>query len=180
MNPYPVSFTLDALGNLVACLVYSVGRNCWSISRYFIVALAGCPWRSARCWTGHDPLTGIPHWCPPIIDGNTENWNRHYPAFMFAPPSLSPRSLAQSVSWLLAQLHRIALDLVRSSQMQRSGISPTDWKVSWPVSFKCAHLNGYSNVGSPMALPLFWIALICQLIIVLGYFWFYRKEQLGV
>jgi alpha-1,3-glucan synthase len=30
-----------------------------------------------------------------------------------------------------------------------------------------------------MALPLFWIALICQLIIVLGYFWFYRKEQLG-
>lgn len=34
-------------------------------------------------------------------------------------------------------------------------------------------------VGSPMALPLFWIALICQLIIVLGYFWFYRKEQLG-
>jgi alpha-1,3-glucan synthase len=33
--------------------------------------------------------------------------------------------------------------------------------------------------GSPMALPLFWIALICQLIIVFGYFWFYRKEQLA-
>ncbi|KAF9464738.1 modular protein with glycoside hydrolase family 13 and glycosyltransferase family 5 domains [Collybia nuda] len=33
--------------------------------------------------------------------------------------------------------------------------------------------------GSPMALPLFWIALICQLVIVLGYFWFYRKEQLA-
>ena len=33
--------------------------------------------------------------------------------------------------------------------------------------------------GSPMAAPPFWIALICQLIIVIGYFWFYRKEQLG-
>ena len=33
--------------------------------------------------------------------------------------------------------------------------------------------------GSPMASPAFWIALICQLIIVVGYFWFYRKEQLG-
>ncbi|TFK42547.1 hypothetical protein BDQ12DRAFT_281172 [Crucibulum laeve] len=33
--------------------------------------------------------------------------------------------------------------------------------------------------GSPMALPLFWIAMICQLIIVFGYFWFYRKEQLA-
>ena len=30
-----------------------------------------------------------------------------------------------------------------------------------------------------MASAPFWIALICQLIIVLGYFWFYRKEQLG-
>ena len=33
--------------------------------------------------------------------------------------------------------------------------------------------------GSPMAEPSFWIALICQLVIVIGYFWFYRKEQLG-
>jgi alpha-1,3-glucan synthase len=30
-----------------------------------------------------------------------------------------------------------------------------------------------------MASAPFWLALICQLIIVLGYFWFYRKEQLG-
>jgi hypothetical protein len=33
--------------------------------------------------------------------------------------------------------------------------------------------------GSPMASAPFWIALICQIIIVIGYFWFYRKEQLG-
>ncbi|KAL1701405.1 glycoside hydrolase family 13 and glycosyltransferase family 5 protein [Schizophyllum commune] len=33
--------------------------------------------------------------------------------------------------------------------------------------------------GSPMAAPLFWVALVCQLIIVFGYFWFYRKEQLS-
>lgn len=33
--------------------------------------------------------------------------------------------------------------------------------------------------GSPMASAPFWVALICQLIIVIGYFWFYRKEQLG-
>lgn len=29
-----------------------------------------------------------------------------------------------------------------------------------------------------MASAPFWVALVCQLIIVLGYFWFYRKEQL--
>lgn len=32
--------------------------------------------------------------------------------------------------------------------------------------------------GSPMASAPFWLALISQLIIVGGYFWFYRKEQL--
>lgn len=30
-----------------------------------------------------------------------------------------------------------------------------------------------------MASAPFWLALICQLVIILGYFWFYRKEQLG-
>ena len=34
--------------------------------------------------------------------------------------------------------------------------------------------------GSPMASAPFWIALICQIVIVIGYFWFYRKEQLGM
>ncbi|KAG8892863.1 Cell wall alpha-1,3-glucan synthase ags1, partial [Tulasnella sp. 417] len=33
--------------------------------------------------------------------------------------------------------------------------------------------------GSPMANWPFWIALTCQLVIVFGYFWFYRKEQLS-
>lgn len=33
--------------------------------------------------------------------------------------------------------------------------------------------------GSPVAYPFFWVALICQLIVVFGYFWFYRKEQLS-
>lgn len=33
--------------------------------------------------------------------------------------------------------------------------------------------------GSPMANAPFWLALVCQIIIVIGYFWFYRKEQLG-
>lgn len=34
--------------------------------------------------------------------------------------------------------------------------------------------------GSPMAEPMFWAALISQLIVVVGYFFFYRKEQLGM
>jgi alpha-1,3-glucan synthase len=34
------------------------------------------------------------------------------------------------------------------------------------------------RADSPMASPAFWVALVCQLIIVFGYFWFYRKEQL--
>lgn len=37
--------------------------------------------------------------------------------------------------------------------------------------------NGLS--GSPMASPMFWVCLVCQLIIVAGYFWFYRREELG-
>lgn len=50
-------------------------------------------------------------------------------------------------------------------------------KITGPANY--TRLNGLFT-GSPMALPLFWIALICQLVIVLGYFWFYRKEQLGL
>jgi len=46
----------------------------------------------------------------------------------------------------------------------------------FPDASKWDFADGLS--GSPMALPLFWIALACQLIIVGGYFWFYRKEQL--
>ncbi|GJE90808.1 apha amylase catalytic domain and glycogen synthase DULL1-like domain-containing protein [Phanerochaete sordida] len=33
--------------------------------------------------------------------------------------------------------------------------------------------------GSPMASAPFWVAMICQIVIVIGYFWFYRKEQLA-
>jgi len=40
------------------------------------------------------------------------------------------------------------------------------------------------NVGSglkhsPFASAPFWIALVCQIAVVVGYFWYYRKEQLG-
>jgi hypothetical protein len=37
--------------------------------------------------------------------------------------------------------------------------------------------NGLS--GSPIASPMFWVCLISQLVIVVGYFWFYRREELG-
>ncbi|KAH9842609.1 glycoside hydrolase family 13 and glycosyltransferase family 5 protein [Rhodofomes roseus] len=33
--------------------------------------------------------------------------------------------------------------------------------------------------ASPLASWAFWIGLVCQIIIVCGYFWFYRKEQLA-
>ena len=40
------------------------------------------------------------------------------------------------------------------------------------------------NVGdgfkhSPFTSVPFWLALVCQIVIVVGYFWYYRKEQLG-
>jgi alpha-1,3-glucan synthase len=47
-------------------------------------------------------------------------------------------------------------------------------------SYLSTTFHNSSILGSPMALPAFWVALICQLIIVWGYFWFYRKEQLGL
>jgi alpha-1,3-glucan synthase len=47
----------------------------------------------------------------------------------------------------------------------------------FPGAGKWEFQDGFSR--SPMASPIFWTALICQLVIVIGYFWFYRKEQLG-
>jgi alpha-1,3-glucan synthase len=40
------------------------------------------------------------------------------------------------------------------------------------------------NVGdglkhSPFTSVPFWIGLVCQIVVVVGYFWYYRKEQLG-
>ena len=32
---------------------------------------------------------------------------------------------------------------------------------------------------SPSASVLFWVVLVCQIVVVVGYFWYYRKEQLG-
>jgi alpha-1,3-glucan synthase len=32
---------------------------------------------------------------------------------------------------------------------------------------------------SPIASPMFWLCLVCQLVIVAGYFWFYRREELA-
>ncbi|KAF5383371.1 hypothetical protein D9757_008431 [Collybiopsis confluens] len=37
--------------------------------------------------------------------------------------------------------------------------------------------EGWGN--SPVVQPVFWVALGCQLIIVVGYFWFYRREELS-
>lgn len=33
---------------------------------------------------------------------------------------------------------------------------------------------------SPIVEPMFWIALVCQLVIIAGYFCFYRREELGM
>lgn len=49
-------------------------------------------------------------------------------------------------------------------------VTGSSWIHAW---FSCLFL------GSPMASAPFWIALICQIVIVIGYFWFYRKEQLS-
>jgi alpha-1,3-glucan synthase len=118
--------------------------------------------------------------CRPIKCGSTESSNRRYRVFMFAPPLLSHKLSDRFALWSPVQLRLIVSGLERCSQMRPSGISQTDWKVSCPPFLRTRSFNGFPPIGSPMALPLFWIALICQLIIVLGYFWFYRKEQLGM
>lgn len=91
---------------------------------------------------------------------------------------LSPRLLDLFVSWLLAQLRPIDLGLALFSQMPHNGTLVKGCKVrtSTPIPSN----NSDSHIkGSPLAVPLFWVALVSQLIIVWGYFWFYRKEQLG-
>ncbi|KZV90231.1 glycoside hydrolase family 13 and glycosyltransferase family 5 protein [Exidia glandulosa HHB12029] len=48
----------------------------------------------------------------------------------------------------------------------------------FPDAAKWDFENGLE--GSPMASAPFWLALACQIVIVFGYFWFYRKEQLAL
>lgn len=60
--------------------------------------------------------------------------------------------------------------------MPRNGTSPRVSRVS--PNHLCACNSLILCLDSPMASGPFWLALICQLIIVFGYFWFYRKEQL--
>ena len=45
----------DALGNVLPCAVYSLGRLRWSIPGYLPLALARCPRCCPRCWSGYDP-----------------------------------------------------------------------------------------------------------------------------
>jgi hypothetical protein len=63
--------------------------------------------------------------------------------------------------------------------MQQSGISMKAWRVGSHLRVNYRVLTDRMMTGSPMAAPLFWLALTSQLVIVAGYFWFYRKEQLG-
>ena len=85
------------------------------------------------------------------------------------------------VSQTLSRLHvcaTLALSQILGSicVMVARATAP-DLESVFPDAGKWDFQDGVS--GSPVASPIFWAALICQLVIVIGYFWFYRKEQLG-
>jgi hypothetical protein len=90
---------------------------------------------------------------------------------MYAPPQTLSR-LHVCATLVLAQIiGSICVMVARATAPNAIGPGTVFPNVgTWDFS------DGLS--GSPMASAPFWIALICQIVIVLGYFWFYRKEQL--
>ncbi|TFK29967.1 alpha-1,3-glucan synthase [Coprinopsis marcescibilis] len=65
----------------------------------------------------------------------------------------------------------ICVILARATSPNRLGPATV-----FPDASKWTPSDGLS--GSPISYPLFWVALACQITVVVGYFWFYRKEQL--
>jgi hypothetical protein len=53
-NDSVIKVVADAVGDIFPCIVYSLGRLCRTLSRYFSVALAGRSRRNPRRRTGHD------------------------------------------------------------------------------------------------------------------------------
>ena len=153
---------IDLVGNVFACALYSLGGVCWPLSRSVVVALAWCLGCRSGCRSWNDSTSGTRH-----------RRRCRCPYSMYKLPQTLSR-LHVCATLVLAQvIGSICVMVARATAPNAIGPGTVFPNVgTWDFS------QGIS--GSPMAAAPFWIALICQIIIVLGYFWFYRKEQLGM
>lgn len=150
---------LDALGYIFPCLVHSLGRPCWPLSRHLPLVVAG----SSRCYPrrgpGYDPSSG-----------NVFSMSPHTFVNIMMMQTLSRLHVCATLAFSQI-IGSICVMIARATAPNRIGPSSV-----FPDAGQWDFQQGLS--GSPMASAPFWIALTSQLIIVIGYFWFYRKEQL--
>lgn len=137
------SLVPDALGNIFLGTLYSLGWKGWSLSRYLPLAVAGCTRCRSRRRIGFDPPAGV--YLVYVVKALSLNiFFRPCPAYTSARRSHLPRSLVQSVSWLLVQLLRTALVPNQFFQMHPNGISAKGLKgVQW--STQLSGLLLYAN-----------------------------------
>ena len=152
---------IDLVGNVFACALYSLGGDCWPLSRSVLVALAWCFGCRPGCRSWNDPTSG------------TRRHRCRHPIYSMCTPLQTLSRLHVCATLALAQIiGSICVMVARATAPNAIGPGTVFPNIgTWDFS------QGLS--GSPMASAPFWIALICQIVIVLGYFWFYRKEQLG-
>jgi hypothetical protein len=168
----------DALGNFLSSPLYTVGRSRWTIPWDLIVALVRCSRCHPGCRAWHDTSSGT----KPL------HFIRHT-LILTDAQTLSRLHVCATLAFSQV-IGSICVMVARATAPDRIGpgsVFPDASKWDFNQGLKgtvqlrlvgVVFLTFFIPSGSPMALPLFWLALISQIIIVLGYFWFYRKEQL--
>lgn len=155
-------YCIDAMGHVFPCSIHPLGGQGRPLPRHMPLAVAG----SFGCHTR----------CRPWYDSPSGN-----PCFVFSSYIMTLIHIV--ISQTLSRLHvcatlafsqiigSICVMVARATAPNRIGPSSV-----FPDAGTWDFQNGLK--GSPMASAPFWIALASQLIIVVGYFWFYRREQL--
>ena len=150
------------MGHVFPCSIHPLGGQGRPLPRHMPLAVAG----SFGCHTR----------CRPWYDSPSGN-----PCFVFSSYIMTLIHIV--ISQTLSRLHvcatlafsqiigSICVMVARATAPNRIGPSSV-----FPDAGTWDFQNGLK--GSPMASAPFWIALASQLIIVVGYFWFYRREQL--
>ena len=166
------------MGYLIPCIVHSVGRIRWTIPWYFLVALAGRFGRNTGCWAGHDLAPGKSYVHDSV--GTCSTCLDIIPSSCLCHPCLLADNWFDLCHGCSCNGSQPCRTWVRVPGCRQMGLQSGFGRSALLFPPHTVWLIISTPLGSPMALPLFWIALISQLIIVWGYFWFYRKEQLGM
>ena len=163
------------MGNVILGSLHSLGWFGRSLSRDISLAVARCVGCCARRRVGYDPSAGI--YISFIANSHLVDLSFQTLSRLHVCATLAFAQVIGSICVMIARAtapNRIGPESVFPDASKwdfSEGIKGLTFFLTFSfVTHRCS--------GSPFVYPAFWIALICQLIIVWGYFWFYRKEQL--